>query len=260
MRRLALSGSLLLLGACSPALDLEFTASVYGEAFIEQGIPAAEFSDDWAVTFDQFLISVGEVTLAGAPLSDQAQRYQIFDLARPSGGDGFPIGAGAHALTDPAVGYIIAPSPAAVAGNATAADLDLMTKGGHAIHIVGRATRGDAPGVTKTFTWSFATRTVYSACDIEGASDVQLTIHGDHLFYDDLFSADPALAFDLIAAADDGDGDITEAELRALDITTQPRYQVGDLTEITDLWRFIEQQTTTLGHINGEGHCEATRA
>lgn len=88
----------------------------------------------------------------------------------------------------------------------------------------------------------------------------EITIHGDHLFYDDLFSETPNVAFDLIAAADkDGDGVITELELRKLDIRAQDRYQVGDLTAITDLWSFIEQQTTTLGHFNGEGHCDSTR-
>ncbi|MEZ4472315.1 MAG: hypothetical protein R3F60_16270 [bacterium] len=65
------------------------------------------------------------------------------------------------------------------------------------------------------------------------------------------------MAFDLIAAADaDGDGLVTEAELAAVDISTQERYQVGS-RPISDLWRFIEQQATTVGHIDGEGHCAA---
>ena len=246
---------LALVFACSAAPERDYTATIYGEAFIEEGIPADEFVDGWSVTFDRFLISVGEVSLAGAPLSDAAQRFQVFDLAQASGGAGFEVGSGAHAVTDPDVGYIIAPSADAVAGNASAGDLELMTQGGHSLHIVGTATRAGDPPMTRTFTWSFATRTMYAACDIDGASAAQLTIHGDHLFYDDLVSAEPNLAFDLIAAADtDDDGEITEAELRAVDITTEARYQVGDLTAITDLWRFLEQQTATLGHINGEGH------
>jgi hypothetical protein len=88
---------------------------------------------------------------------------------------------------------------------------------------------------------------------------VELTIHGDHLFYDDLFSSEPSVRFDLIADADrNGDWDISQEELLAVDLRPLPNYQVGS-TDIVDLWRFIEQQTTTLGHIDGEGHCEATR-
>ena len=51
---------------------------------------------------------------------------------------------------------------------------------------------------------------------------------------------------------------MTQAELAAVDLRPLENYQVGS-TDITDLWRFIEQQTTTLGHIDGEGHCDATR-
>ena len=61
---------------------------------------------------------------------------------------------------------------------------------------------------------------------------------------------------DLVAAADaDADGVITQVELAALDITTQARYQVGS-RDITDLWGYISAQTATVGHIDGEGHCE----
>ena len=39
---------------------------------------------------------------------------------------------------------------------------------------------------------------------------------------------------------------------------TLANYQVGS-TDIMDLWHFIEHQTTTIGHIDGEGHCETIR-
>ena len=88
---------------------------------------------------------------------------------------------------------------------------------------------------------------------------VQLTIHGDHLLYDDLFSETPNVAFTLIADADaDNDGEVSRAELEAVDLRPLPNYQVGS-TDIVDLWHFIEHLTTTLGHIDGEGHCKATR-
>src|SRR5690606_16545834 len=163
---------------------------------------------------DRFLLSLGEVTLSDAPLGDAAARFQIFDLARPSGGAGFPVGAATLAVTAPQVGYVIGPSPDPVAGNADPADVALMKQATYSVYVVGRATRG-ADEIR--FTWGFSTRTVYSDCRYDSADPIELTIHGDHLFYDDLVSPEPDLAFDLIAAAAQGDGDVSPDDLRAVD-------------------------------------------
>ncbi|MCY1063291.1 hypothetical protein OV090_00860 [Nannocystis sp. RBIL2] len=247
---------LLLACACTGATERTYEASIYGEKFIEEGIPAAIFSDNWSVTFDKFLISVGGIEVDTQMLGEDDEPYRIFDLAQASDGAGFPILEGTIAAENPLVTYVVGPSSGAVAGNATEEDVALMKDGGHSIYVQGTATRG---GEALTFIWGFSTRTIYSSCELAGATDVQLTIHADHLFYDDLFAENPKVAFDLIAASDDGDGELTVDDLRAVDITTQERYQVGDLTNITDLWSFVEQLTTTLGHINGEGHCTAAR-
>ena len=85
-----------------------------------------------------------------------------------------------------------------------------------------------------------------------------LTLHGDHLFYDDLFAAEPNVAFQLIADSDtNADGEVTMAELRGKDIRPEAAYQVGS-TGIVNLGDFIAYQTGSLGHIDGEGHCEET--
>jgi hypothetical protein len=96
--------------------------------------------------------------------------------------------------------------------------------------------------------------------DVDGVfTRTEITIHGDHLFQDDLAAAEPDLAFDLIAASDrDADGEVTAAELAAQDIRTQARYQVGNVPA-TNLWAFIAHQATTLGHVDGGGHCQIRR-
>jgi hypothetical protein len=102
----------------------------------------------------------------------------------------------------------------------------------------------------------------YDLVRLGNAVTMQSTIHADHLFYDDAVSPEPAVAFQIIADADtDADGIVTMAELDAKSILAETRYQVGSNTTpdgdpIENLRQYIELQATTLGHINGEGHCE----
>jgi hypothetical protein len=235
---------------------------VYGEEFIEEGIPADELSDGWAVSFDRFLVTVGPVQVAAghgaAALSESGQR--IYDLALPTMGKGTlvatkMVGGGDYDH----VTYEIAPARAgATAGNTLEGDaLDSMVRAGEALRVVGSATRA---GKTVRFSWGFP-GAIEHACHVQktvdgGTATAEITIHGDHLFHDDLVAAEPDLAFDLIATSDsDGDGTVTQAELTARTIGGQARYQVGNF-DVKNLWAFIAHQAGTVGHIDGEGHCE----
>lgn len=238
------------------------TVTLYGEEFIEEGIPDTVLVDGWAISFDKFLVSLGEVTVAAgdrSPAVDAAD-YRVYDLTRGSEGQGTLVTqAEVAGDTYDNTGYRIAPSAAATAGNADPADVAYLVDNGLSIYLVGSATKG---ATTKTFAWSFDNATRYGRCesvaDIDGDDAItQITLHGDHLFYDDLLSSEPNVAFDVLARADDdgdGDGDITPAELLAFQIATLERYQVGSL-EIENLWDYVDFLTSTLGHIDGEGHC-----
>ncbi|HLU66666.1 MAG TPA: hypothetical protein VKZ63_10345 [Kofleriaceae bacterium] len=260
----------LALGAACGGDDLAggaLSVRVHGEAFAEEGIPADVFVDGWAVTFDRVLIALGDVTAAAGhePVALEAPEVRIWDLAASSGGAGFevasaevPGGAYDH------IAFRVAPAADATAGNASAEDVELMTGGGLSLYVEGAAERG---GERKSFRWGFSGATSYRHCEgtavIDGGpATTTLTMHLDHLFYDDLVAAEPNVAFDLIAAADDAgdrDGEVTALELAAVDLATEERYQVGS-TGVEDLWSFIDHQTATIGHIDGEGHCgEAER-
>lgn len=227
--------------ACAPR-PVDVTA--YGEELVEDGIPAEVFVDGWEVSFARFDARLADVALeASGERVSASEAERIVDLAAASDGEGHFVAALPPRAAYEDLTFTVGPSATAPA-----------------LRVEGTASRGD---VTKSFAWSFETETTY-VCAPRAASDpdvgvAQITIHADHLFYDDLDSPEPNVAFDLIAAADaDEDGVVTRDELQGTDIRTEERYQVGS-RGISDLWRYLEAQSGTVGHIDGEGHCNTRR-
>lgn len=220
-----LAGSLM--SACVGEGEVEVRA--WGEAFIEEGIPAEQMSDGWAIEFQRFEVELSDISVAGTNLEDP----DPVDLSEPSGGRGQLLGR-AHVE----------------AGDHHDARFTIVR-----VEVDGIAEKA---GVQKTFAWMFDTMVAYSDCDThtevprDGVGELQITVHADHLFYDSIVAEEPALRFDPIAAADtDDDGVVTMAELAATDIGA---YDPGNLA-IDDLWSFLAAQAQTMGHVDGEGHC-----
>lgn len=247
-------------GGCSEEEETGTLAvEIWGEAYAESGIPSSVFVDGWSVRFDRFLVVVGGITAArGTRAPEFAEDPQrVFDLVR----------AGPHRIAERAVpagrydntGYRTAPAgPGAIAGNVTAEDVRLMRDGGYAVYVEGAAQRGT---ITKTFRWGFTTDATYRRCESQasvpagGSATIQITIHSDHLFVDDLAAEEPDVTFAVLAGADtDMDGEIEQAELAAFDITALPNYGTGS-EDIDNLWDFLSALAGLLGHIDGEGHC-----
>lgn len=265
MKRLLALLSVALLAACGSPGSLTFTT--YGEDFIESGIPADEFHDGWGVTFSKFLVTIGEIKVetvdgtVGASIPDS----KIWDVTKT----GPVIIAEAKNVPDQEysqVSYAIAPDANATAGNASESDVALMKADKYSVYVEGKGTKG---GVEKTFKWGFDTDTLLQDCTPEegkpgltvpsgGEVKVELTIHGDHLFLDDLQAADSDLRFDTIADADaDADGEVTLEELSQVDLTTldSGTYGTGSVPDVNNLAQFITSQVRTLGHFRGEGEC-----
>jgi hypothetical protein len=243
--------------ACSENGEGMLHTRVYGEPFVEAGIPASVFNDGWAVTFTRFIVVVDRI--AADDVSDPG-RYAL-DLVPASGGEGHEVATLLVPAGRQALAYRIAPGAVADGGNATDADAMMMADNGWSVFIEASATKADA---AIAFAWGFDSATEYSNCEVaesvptDGEATTRITIHADHTFYDDLDSPEPNVAFELIAASDaDMDGTVTRDELLARNISAELRYQVGSQHDITNLWDFLRAQTGALGHIDGEGHCES---
>ncbi len=255
------------------------TATIWGEEYIEQGIEPAlspdgeGFRDGWTVRFTKFLVNAGglrlESTSGAAPVALDAMR--VYDLHRTTG----PLAIGSlpnvPARRYDRVSYRVAPAGAdAAAGNATNADVTLMRMRNLTVYTEGTATK---MGRTVRFRWGFPGTVLYTNCQSSeteqglavpsgGTATAQLTFHGDHLFYDDLQSPEARLRFDLVASADaDMDGEVTLEEMARIDLTRAPQgqYGTGSRGDVRTLRDFVTALVATVGHFNGEGHCDERR-
>lgn len=208
----------------------EIAVVAYGESFIEEGIRAADVDDGWAIEFSRFDVTLRDVTVADTALEDPG----VLDVALASDGAGHEIGR------------------LAVSAGEYAEPSFTIAR----VEIAGVAARD---GTTKSFQWDLDSPTRYERCETSTVVEAgrtatfQITVHADHLFYDSLVAEAPQLLFGPLAAADaDADGEITHAELKAVDIGP---YDPGN-EDIDDLWSWLLAQSRTLGHVDGEGHCE----
>lgn len=263
--RAALIPLLLTLTACEGPISV-LKVTTWGEAFIEDGIPASAFEDGWSVKYTKFL-----VVLQGAAIADgkgavgaEQPGAKAFDLVKKGPVEVFSATAPAKAYD--VVRYAIGPDSNALATNIADSDLALLKSRTASLIVVGSGTKA---GVTRSFEWSFTTNTLYDACERaenmgKGVTltpgrevTVQLTVHGDHLFADQL-TGDAKLRFEAIANADgNGDNRVTLDELAVVQLTSLPQGQYGaaGAANVRNLRDFVTQQTRAIGHYEGEGHC-----
>lgn len=205
---------------------------IWGETYIEEGIPADVMIDGWAIDFDRAEVELRNVTVAGTDVVVEAP----FDLSIASEGIGQSLGT----VRVPASEQI---------------DIEYTVV---RVTLEGSANKGE---VTKIFSWDFDTPVHYFDCETteqvpaDGTGEVQITLHADHLFFDSFVSMAPAMRFEPLAAADtDADDVITMAELAATDIGP---YDPGNL-HIDDFWAFLSAQIAAMGHVDGEGYCASS--
>lgn len=250
--------------------------STWGEEYIEQEIPAADVEDAWTIRFDKFLVNIGRIGVAEEGGQKAAEMPGSFLFDHTKAGvkplktfESLPAKAFAH------VSYEIAPvTTSTEAGDVSETDKSFMATNGYSIYVEASATKGS---VSKKFVWGFTTATLYDRCKGElggketegvvvtngGTDQAEITIHGDHFFYDDLQASEAKVRFDNIASADaDMDGAITMAELARVKLAAIPKekgtYGTGSASGIDDLATFVTALSRTIGHFRGEGECFAS--
>ena len=260
--------------------------TTWGEEYIEDEIPVDSkevtgFVDGWTVKYSKFLVNFQKLEVADTKgnVAASMDGSLLFDNhvkgVKPI--ITFPD-IEAKAWTN--VSYEIAPvtKNTELHDSATEEDRQMMEDAGYSFYAAGTATKDE---VTKTFGWGFAIGTRYEKCHSEqdgkdelgvvvtnnAEVELQLTTHGDHLYYDRLQeSPNPAivtsLRFDTLAAADaDEDGKITLDELNAADLFVESCsdkpvacYDPSGLDAPTQ-GAFVTSLARTIGHFRGEGEC-----
>lgn len=246
----------------APITIVKFSTS---SAFIESAIPAEQFADGWSVKFDKFLVILRDAAVVDADGRVGAQQpgAKAFDLTKPGPVELFS--ATAEAKQWPVVRYTIGTDTGALAGNISDTDLALLKSRAASVIVTGKGTNGP---FTKSFEWSFSSNTLYDACtSADGKAgvtllpsqtvEVQLTVHGDRFFADQLGTGGK-LRFEAIGTADgNNDGKVTLDELAAVQLETLPagQYGTGEAMNVLSLKDFITQNVRSLGHFQGMGTC-----
>jgi hypothetical protein len=256
------------------------TITTWGEDFIEDGLPSDAFpKDHWSVKYSKFLIVYQGVTIADDSNSVVARLEHplVFDMTKKATGNPKTLATfELEAKSWPNLSYQVGPiSDDAKPGDlASEADVAQLATEQASVHVEGTAT--SPGGTTKSFNWSFSPATLFQGChgqqdgkEVEGVlvtnggtQNVELTVHGDHFFYDDLQSEEASPRFQALADADaNNDGDITLAELDQVPLYTIPidngTYGTGALGNVNTLGDYERTLARTIGHYRGEGSCNS---
>ena len=256
------------------------TVTTWGESFIEDGLPSDVFpKDHWSVKYSKFLVDYHSVAIADENnnVAAKLDHPLVFDMTKKATGNPKTLfTAELEAKPWPNVSYQVGPiSDDATAGDlASDTDVTLLRTDQASVHVEGIATSPD--GTNKSFNWSFSPATLFQDChgeqdgkDVQGVlvtnggnQIVELTVHGDHLFYDDLQSEEAVPRFQALADADaNNDGEVTLAELDQVPLYTIPidkgTYGTGALGNVNTLGDYERTLSRTIGHYRGEGSCNS---
>ena len=280
------TGALLLVGCGGEdgTTDEKGTAQIFVEAedTIPNGLVAGmgdeDIQDGWSVTYDRFLITIGNIR---ASRSDATERLSapdtyVLDLKNvPAGGYVVATFEDVSATRWDRFGFDLPNANASTKALAPTSEEDrkLLADNGWSLYIEGSMTNG---AMTKTFRWGLAAGTSYDDCATEdeipgfavpagGTVPVKPTIHGDHWFFNNITAGAEVTAryAQYIADADvNMDGETTLEELeqtQAASVFPPDKYSLAG-APIETAYDYLLAQARTLGDYQGDGECPTRKA
>ena len=255
---------------------------------LQPGDGEENIADGWTVTYDRFLVTVGNVRAARSDaeetLSDPA--VYVLDLRNaPSGGYVISELTDVSATRWDRFGFDLPNARAGVQSlpPTASADVDFMIQSAYSIYFEGSIEKPDGescppgggacvPATKVTFRWSLSAGTSYDDCATEdgftgfavpagGAVQVKPTIHGDHWFFSNITAgAELTKRYaQYIADSDlDADGETTLDELKAVgaaDVFPTEKYNLSGAGSILTAYDYVLAQARTLGDFQGDGEC-----
>jgi hypothetical protein len=277
-------------GMGSLQVFVEAEASITGG--VDPGTGDENIADGWGVTYDEFLVTIGNVRAArtdtDATLSD-ASTF-VLDLKQVPANGYVITEMNAVSGTWYKFGFDM-PSPTAetqVLAPTSAMDKDLLNQGGYSLYIAGAIENANGmscppgdPDPAKcvaapkiTFRWGFPAATSFDDCATVdgtpgfaipsgGTAPVAITIHGDHWFFNNITAGVEIVTryAQYIADCDlNHDGETTIDELKqvpAADVFPSPKYNLSGSFSgpIKTAYDYVLAQARTIGDFQGDGEC-----
>lgn len=258
---------------------------VNGEEIATMGLPIGDiaFEDGWSIDFQHVYVAVQDFTIDGdgGPFPLEAESTLVDLHEGPRTVWTFPS-VPARRFSE--VGYRIAPPSAStrLLGSVTAATRDAMQSAGVSLHVLGTASHPTHGSRSIDLALPLTVHAERCESGADGTSGIvvpesgtrvsEMTLHLDHLFLVSARAEESPLRFDAWAAAADDDGVITLeglatqplADLRGIDggalvdADGEPVIYEPPSTGLPEptLAAFVRAMANTIGHFEGEGHCE----
>lgn len=261
------------------------TIGVSGEEAATGGYPAGDiaFRDGWTMQFDHIFAAVGDVALEEGDVEFVVdETIRVVDLAEAAELTyGTVTGVPAQRWSNFVYHLSVPTASSPRVGRVTAEDVSQMVASGSTLRMVGSATH-PTHGVY-TFDVSIPAEVHMSGCESgrDGTAGIvvptnaiyetQLTLHLDHFFFDSARAEEPNLRFEAWAAVAGADRNVTYAELAnqsladlrgidgmpLMDGATPVVYEPPATgLPMQNLQAFLLDQALTIGHFEGEGHCD----
>jgi hypothetical protein len=274
--------------AASEGGDGTLSVRISGEEAALSGYPVGEgedeiaFVDGWTLEFQKVIVSLTKFSMATTDGEDADVEADavVVDLHQGTPELWRFEGLAAQRWDEVNYRYLKPPAKARVVNDVSDEDLARMQDEGYSLLVEGTAHKEDRD---VKFSWGFPLAIDVMHCQngLDGTDGIvvrdnavtnsEITVHLDHLFFDNWAVAEPNLRFDALAAMAPEGGMLTLPDLRGQDNLSDLKDADGAPLDLAydpgsafhpvpkNLDEFVSAAAETTGHWNGEGHCEYHR-